>query len=434
MSWRKVKVGDFLKERKERYRPEQANRLNMKRLEKIDFSGNIYYCEPKNTGTNMILVKSGDLVVSGINVAKGAVAVYQGKEDLLATIHYSSYEFDRNIIDIEYFKWFLKSEQFRQIIQNQVKGGIKTELKPKKLLSLEVDLPDLTTQKEIRDKINNVNKEIEEVKQKQYDNGSLVENLRQSILSEAVQGKLVPQDPNDEPASELLKKIKAEKEKLIKEKKIRKEKPLPEITEEEKPFELPEGWEWVRLGKIIKFSEDLNIQTKLSPDDIIHYVDVDAVDNKNHKISECKIRKVSELSTRARRVLKEGYILYSLVRPYLNNIAFVNESKQNYIGSTGFVIFKPIYVDNRFLYYYLLCPFIRTYYLNLLKGFNSPSIKHSNFINTPFPLPPFSEQKRIVQKVEELMKYCDELEEKTKQNQEYSEQLMEAVLREAFVV
>lgn len=79
------------------------------------------------------------------------------------------------------------------------------------------------------------------------------QDLKNSILQLAIQGKLVPQDANDEPASVLLERIKAEKQKLINEKKIKKEKPLPEITEDEKPFEIPESWEWCRMGDVLSF-------------------------------------------------------------------------------------------------------------------------------------------------------------------------------------
>ena len=82
------------------------------------------------------------------------------------------------------------------------------------------------------------------------------QDLKNSILQLAIQGKLVPQDANDEPASVLLERIKAEKQKLINEKKIKKEKPLPEITEEEKPFEIPESWEWCRLANIVSILGD----------------------------------------------------------------------------------------------------------------------------------------------------------------------------------
>src|SRR5205814_84561 len=81
---------------------------------------------------------------------------------------------------------------------------------------------------------------------------TLITQLRQSILQEAVQGKLIKQNKNDEPASELLKRIKAEKEKLIKQGKLKKEKPLPPITENEIPYQLPEGWVWCRLGETIE--------------------------------------------------------------------------------------------------------------------------------------------------------------------------------------
>ena len=86
------------------------------------------------------------------------------------------------------------------------------------------------------------------------------QDLKNSILQLAIQGKLVPQDANDEPASVLLERIKAEKQKLINEKKIKKEKPLPEITEDEKPFEIPESWEWVRLGEIFSMQAGKSIK------------------------------------------------------------------------------------------------------------------------------------------------------------------------------
>ncbi|MBU2612431.1 MAG: hypothetical protein KKB62_01790 [Nanoarchaeota archaeon] len=228
----KTKISNFLKERQDRYKPEEANKLGLRRLNKIDFSG-IMHLSDKKTNTGMILIKSGDLVISGINVEKGAIAVYQGKEDLLATIHYSSYEFDKNKIDIDYFKWFLKSDVFKKILLEKTRGGIKTELKPKNFLPLEIDLPNIEKQKEVLQKINSVQNEIKELQDSVSDDKVLLFKFKQSILSEAVQGKLVPQNPNDESARELFKKIKAEKEKLIKEGKIKKQKEPPTISEDE---------------------------------------------------------------------------------------------------------------------------------------------------------------------------------------------------------
>ncbi|MFH1399449.1 MAG: hypothetical protein ABIG95_05045 [Candidatus Woesearchaeota archaeon] len=225
MVWSKVKISSFLKEREDRLTPEEANKTGLDRLEKIDFTGNIHIAKNKPTKTGMILVKKGDLVISGINIEKGAVSVYQKENDVLATIHYSSYMFDEDNIDIGYFIWYLKSKAFKDTVNAQIKSGIKTELKPKRFLPLEIDLPDIDTQREIRDKLNGVSNEINEATEIFLQNEKLITNLRQSILSDAVSGKLVPQDPNDEPASVLLEKISVEKEKLIKEKIIKKEKP-----------------------------------------------------------------------------------------------------------------------------------------------------------------------------------------------------------------
>jgi type I restriction enzyme S subunit len=142
-------------------------------------------------------------------------------------------------------------------------------------------------------------------------------------------------------AENLLKKIKEEKEHLIKENKIKKQKQLPPIAEKEKPFELPEGWAWCRMGEFVILSENLNIHSKFTQDTLINYVDLDCVDNKRYFLKEIKNKKVSDLSTRARRVLQKGYISYSLVRPYLNNICIIDKDKENFIGSTGFCVFKP---------------------------------------------------------------------------------------------
>ena len=245
-----VKISSFLKERKIKLKPQAANCSGLQRIEKIDFSGKIYL-SPVQTNTDMILVKSGDLVISGINVEKGALAIYTGEEDVLASIHYSAYEFDAEKIDIDYLKWFLKSNIFRKLLLKQTGSGIKKEIKAKHLLPIEIHLPSLNRQHEIVRQIQGVADYIEEVNQQIQQQAKYAEMLRQSILQQAVEGKLCEQDPNDEPASVLLEKIKAEKERLIAEKKIKKQKPLPPISEEEKTFDLPKGWEWCRLGELV---------------------------------------------------------------------------------------------------------------------------------------------------------------------------------------
>ena len=246
MSWEKIKLGEVLINREGRYKPNDNAIANLMRIDKINFSGKIFLSN-KDSNTDMILIKKGDLVISGINVEKGAIAVYEGEEDITATIHYSSYIFNTSKIDIEYLKVFLRSPDFIQLLKEQVPGGIKTEIKPKHILPLEVYFPiTLEEQKKIALHFFEQERKLHQINEQICNQLSQLENLNQAILQEAVQGKLVKQDPKDEPASELLKRIKDEKAKSGK-----KEKPLPPIKPEEIPFEIPKSWVWCRLGAML---------------------------------------------------------------------------------------------------------------------------------------------------------------------------------------
>lgn len=220
----------------------------------------------------------------------------------------------------------------------------------------------------------------------------------QSIIIELGQLKKISNERGDV----LLQSIKKQRTK-------KKEINLPQIRSEEIPFRIPENWVWCRLGEIIEFTDNLNIEAVFTKDTLINYVDIDAIDNQNHKIRESKLKPVSELSSRARRVLKKGYIMYSLVRPYLNNIAIIEKEHPNHIGSTGFAVFNGIEVNNKYLKYILLSDYVRQLFLSMLSGFNSPTITQEQFNSTPIPLPPISEQNLILDFLSDLEKNCIEI-------------------------
>jgi len=422
----KTKISSFLKERESRIKPAEANKMGLKRLNKIDFSG-VMHLIHKPTNTDMILIKSGDLVISGINVEKGAVAVYQGKEDILATIHYSSYEFDETKIDIEYFKTFLKSKAFKEVINSQIRGGIKTELKAKSFLPLEINLPELKDQIKIRNRINSSSGIISELSDINNSNESYISKLRQAILQEAVQGKLVPQDPNDEPASELLKKIHKEKENLIKEGKIKKQKPLPPISDDEIPYELPRGWEWVRLGRVILSDIGGGTPSKNKSDYWNGSIPWASVKDLNENIFLTKTQdKISELGLKnssSNLIPKDNLIICT--RMGLGKILFNKIDVA--INQDLRAIFLPRNIEKFYFYYfYKTLSFIHS-------GTTVSGIRREKLLDTLFPLPPLSEQKHIVEKVDRLMAYCDELEKQVRENSLNSQNLMNRVLKEAFV-
>ena len=234
-----------------------------------------------------------------------------------------------------------------------------------------------------------------------------IKKLRELILTLAMQGKLVPQDPKDQPASELLKAIEAEKKRLVKQGKIKEPKPLPPVSPEEVPYTLPKGWEWVKLRQI---SHDWGQQTPNTP---FTYIDVGSIDNGRGTISsDTQILESTEAPSRARKIVRKGTVIYSTVRPYLLNVAVVDQDfSPNAIVSTAFAILHPYSgVDGRFIYFFLRSPFFVRYVEANQKGVAYPAINDGDLFAGDFPLPPAAQQKRIVAKIDELMARCDALE------------------------
>lgn len=255
-----------------------------------------------------------------------------------------------------------------------------------------------------------MNKHTAELLEKHFDTAFAapdgIKKLRELILTLAMQGKLVPQDPNEQPASDLLQEIEAEKQRLVKEGQIKKPKPLPPVAEEEKPYALPQGWEWVRLRDIC---HDWGQRV---PNSRFTYIDVSAIDNKSGRIAEAQIIGASDAPSRARKIVHPGDVVYSTVRPYLLNVAIIErEYEPEPIASTAFAVLHSYNgVLNRFVFRYLRSPIFISYVERTQKGVAYPAINDGDFFSGLFPLPPSDEQHRIVAKIDELMARCDELE------------------------
>jgi len=252
-----------------------------------------------------------------------------------------------------------------------------------------------------------------------------VSKLRGLILQLAVQGKLVPQDPNDEPAAVLLETIKAEKERLVKETKIKKGRLLPPIDQKQIPYELPSGWEWVRLGDV---GNDCG---QKKPDVKFTYIDVSAINKERGVISDdVDILEPNEAPSRARKLVSEGSVIYATVRPYLLNIAIIDRQfEPEPIVSTAFAVIHPFSgILNKYLYFYLRSkPFI-AYVESEMIGMAYPAINDGKLYQGLVPIPPSNEQKRIVAKVDQLMALCDELEARQQKKQEARLRLNSAAL------
>ena len=243
--------------------------------------------------------------------------------------------------------------------------------------------------------------------------------LREKILDLAMRGKLVPQDPNDEPASVLLEKIKAEKEQLIKEKKIKKSKPLAPITDDEKPFDIPDSWEWVRLGDTANY-----IQRGRSP----KY----DKENKIYPIISQKCVQWNSISLKdAKFVTKEFLNKLESYRFVKRNDILWNSTGTGTVGRLNIVSddFNKVPVDShvtlirtnsninsKFIYYYLMSPIIQNNLNDYLTGTTKQKeLGLSSILKVNIPLPPLSEQSRIAAKIAQLFALLRKVESSTQQ-------------------
>ena len=233
-----------------------------------------------------------------------------------------------------------------------------------------------------------------------------IPRLRRFILDLAVRGKLVEQDPRDEPASELLKRIQEEKNRLMKMGEVRKEKPLPLVDQDEAPFGAPAGWEWVRTRQVT------SDRGQTTPKNDFTYIDVTAINKEVGCIGDAKVVSASDAPSRARKLVQTGDVIYSCVRPYLLNIAVMeSDIVPPPIASTAFAVLNGFgLVLSRYLWVALRSPFMVECVESKMRGQAYPAINDSDFALLPLPLPPLAEQQRIVTKVNELMALCNRME------------------------
>lgn len=233
-----------------------------------------------------------------------------------------------------------------------------------------------------------------------------VARLRELILTLAMQGKLVEQDPSDQPASELLKDIEAEKQRLIAEKKIRKQKPLPTVTEEEIPYQLPASWEWVRLGEVSEYNGRKTLKNdEISPS--VWLLDLEDIEKNTSKLLYRAT--FSERQSKSNKSeFKKSDVLYGKLRPYLDKVIVADDDG---VCTTEIVPIVPYSgVNSYFLRWLLKRPKFISYVNSLMYGVKMPRLGTADAITSIHPLPPSAEQYRIVAKIDELMARCDTLE------------------------
>ena len=306
-----------------------------------------------------------------------------------------------NLLFLKYISIFIESID----VSKYVTGTAQPKLNQQNLNKILVAVPPLEEQKRIVAKIEKlmplVDEYAESYNRLQKIDNEFEDKLKQSVLQYAMEGKLIKQDPNDEPASELIKKIETEKAELIKEGKIKKSKKLPVITDDEKPFDIPDSWEWVRLKQITTYGNFNSIKGSSIPDNS-WVVDMKDVRKNGGGFSEIVRRKSTDIYKSNKYSFNKNAVLYGKLRPYLRKVEIAQTS-----GFTTTEMLPINVVDlstlvPQYLRYAMLSPYFVNLVNDSMYGMKMPRVGTTFLAKMVVPLPPLEEQKRIVEKVEEL--------------------------------
>lgn len=268
------------------------------------------------------------------------------------------------------------------------------------------------------------------------------QQLKNSILQLAIQGRLVLQDSTEEPASALLARIREEKKRLVEEKKIKKDKPLAPIKDEEKPFEIPESWEWVRLGEIALDSADGPFGSNLKKEhytnnEEVRIIQLSNIGDLGWRDNNKKYTTYSHLETIKRSEAFPGDIIIAKMMPAGRGIICPNEDKKYVLSSDAvrFEFTKELF--KLYIYWSINSPIFRNQVYGNVQGITRVRTSLTKLREYVLPLPPLSEQHRIVEKIEELLPLIEEYDEAQtkldKLNNELPEKLKNSILQQAIM-
>ena len=387
---------------------EQGNAIR----KSIDY-GNYFITENDYKRLKSFKISAGDIIISCAGTLGETYILPENAYPGIINQALLKITLNPNIINKKFFLIIFKTITQNEIRKSSIGSAMKNMLSIAWLKSeVFFPLPPLKEQEKIVQKVDELMALCDKLEQEEEKLFALdkhfADTLPKSILQYAVEGKLVPQDIHDEPASILYDKIIKEKESLIKQGKIKKEKPLPPITDDETPYDIPENWKWVRLGEVCNLSIGKTPERKIAEywkDGIYNWVAISdminggLINQTKEKISQIAYNKVFK-----KDILPIGTLLFSFKLTIgkvslLNIPAYTNEA----------ICAITPYLYNNIKYYLLkILPI-----LNLLDNANDAiKGKTLNLQTLPLiliPLPPLKEQERIVKKVDELLTYCNKL-------------------------
>lgn len=367
----------------------------------------------------------GDLMVSGVGTIGKVYIVKSNDRFYYKDASVLCFENRTGAVHSEFARILLESSFIQAQMKDNSKGTTVDTITISTAMNYLCILPPAYEQERIIQAVQNALVHVEKLQMEKENLHTILSVAKSKILDLAIRGKLVPQDPNDEPASVLLDRIRTEKEELINQGKIKRDKKESiifrgddnsyyekigddiESIDAEIPFNLPDNWIWCRGYSCFSGMESTKPQGEF-----FDYIDIDSIDNRSHCVKKTKHIPVIEAPSRASRAINSGSVLFSLVRPYLENIALIEEIHSHSIASTGF------YVCNsnglllpEYMFYLMISKYVVDGLNQYMKGDNSPSISKNDIENWLYPIPPIAEQKRICYILKSTYAIIEKLEE-----------------------
>lgn len=356
-------------------------------------------------------LQNGDVVINSTGIGTvGRIGFYSDKSlnqkypFMLPDSHVTVVRVGKGIIP-KYIYYALRSKELQTLIEDQLKGSTnQKELYIDSVYSLPIPMPPTEEQKDIVNLIDSIASQLDSIDALQSHYADNISALNKKILELAVQGKLVPQDPSDEPASVLLEKIAAEKQKLIQEGKIKKQKKLPAIAEDEIPFEIPESWKWVRMKQVASIITDGEHSTPKRIKDFDGYYLLSARNVRDGYIQLDDVDYVDKdeyLRLAKRCNPKKGDVLISCSGSV--GRCTVVEDNNNYVMVRSAAVISPIFCNPRYLMYAVQSECVQKQINSLKKQTAQANLFLGAISELIIPIPPIEEQNEIVEQLDILL-------------------------------
>ena len=392
----------------------KSGRIKMVRISDIQEGKVVWdsvpFCDIKEEEIPTYLLSSNDILFArtGGTVGKSYIvkeipeeAIYAG---YLIRTRYS------DMLCPEYLYYFMQTHLYWTQLRNGTIATAQPNCNGQTLSKMILPLPPLAEQKRIVAKIEELLPLIDRYavtyeKLEQF-NAKFPEDMKKSILQYAIQGQLVEQRPEEGTGEELYRQIQAEKQRLIAEKKIKKEKPLAEISEDEIPFDIPESWKWVKVGNVGSWSSGAT-PSRTNP----AYYGGTIPWLKTGDLNDGFIKEIPEFITdlalekTSVRLNPVGSVLMAMYGATIGKLGILDISATTNQACCACIPYEGIH--NKYLFYYLMS--MRRSYIGMAEGGAQPNISKEKIVNSLIPIPPLAEQKRIVAKIEQMLPLCERL-------------------------